>query len=224
MSKNNFKLAAAIVPAYNEEKTIGQVVKVLVASNRFSDIIVISDGSTDRTAEMARNSGATVTHQFPINRGKGAALQHGVGHTDAEILFFCDADLIGFTPEHVNAILDPVVQGKLAMNVGLRDRGPLITALMRYLPLIGGERAMRRQVFEKIQDRHLRGFMVESALNYYCRSRKLPYGTVVETGLTMRKKMQKVGVWRGLAQYVGMTMQIIKAMLIVKIDRLLGRF
>lgn len=224
MTENRVKSAAAIVPAHNEEKTVGQVVKILVESNRFADVIVISDGSTDRTAEAARKCGATLTHQFPVNRGKGAALQHGVGHTDADLLFFCDADLIGLTKEHINSILDPVAQGRLAMNVGLHDRGRLITAVMRHLPLIGGERALRRQIFEKIQDRHLRGFMIESALNYYCRSRGLPYGSVAASGLTMRKKMQKVGVWRGLIEYLLMTMQIIQAMIIVRVDRWFGRF
>ncbi|MFA5935238.1 MAG: glycosyltransferase family 2 protein [Patescibacteria group bacterium] len=215
---------AAVVAAYNEEPTIGPIVKTLADSGLFRDVIVISDGSTDRTAEIARENGASLVHQFPWKHGKGAAMMHGVAHTDADILFFCDADLKGLTAKHLKDLLDPVLKGKLAMTVGLRDRGQTIMKLTRFLPLIGGERAMRRHVFEDIPDPCLQGFMVESSLNYYCRSRKLPYGTVELPGLHIRRKMQKVGIVKGLGEYVHMWWQIMRAMTIVRVARLKGRF
>lgn len=215
---------AAIVAAFNEEATIGPIVKTLVESRRFREVIVISDGSTDRTAEIARSNGASLVHQLPWKHGKGSALMHGVAHTDAETLFFCDADLIGFSAEHIARVLDPVLEGKLAMCVGLRDRGGFVMKISAHLPLIGGERAMRRHVFEDIPDKYLHGFMVESALNYYCRSRRLPYGTVELHGLGIRRKMQKVGFWKGLLEYIHMDWQVIKAMVIVRFARMGGRF
>jgi len=215
---------AAIVAAYNEEPTIGPIVKTLVTSHLFRDVIVISDGSTDRTADIARENGASLVHQFPWKHGKGSAMMHGVAHTDADVLFFCDADLRGLEKKHVEALLRPVLHGTLAMTVGLRDRGRFIMRLTRFLPLIGGERAMRRHIFEDIPDRYLQGFMVESALNYYCRSRKLPYGTVELPGLHIRRKMQKVGIWKGLLEYIHMWWQIAKAMATVRLARLRGTF
>jgi glycosyltransferase involved in cell wall biosynthesis len=215
---------AAIVAAYNEEPTIGPIVKTLVTSHLFRDVIVISDGSTDRTADIARENGASLVHQFPWKHGKGAAMMHGVAHTDADILFFCDADLRGLKKAHLEALLRPVLQGTLVMTVGLRDRGAFIMKLTAFLPLIGGERAMLRHVFEDIPDRYLQGFMVESALNYYCRSRKLPYGTIELPGLHIRRKMQKVGIWKGLLEYLHMWWQIAKAMTIVRVARLGGKF
>lgn len=215
---------AAIVAAYNEEPTIGPIVKTLVDSKRFRDVIVISDGSTDRTAEISRENGASLVHQFPWKHGKGAALMHGVAHTDAPLLFFCDADLISFDVNHVDALLKPVLKGKLAMSVGIRDRGPVIMKISAHLPLIGGERVMDRHVFEDIPDKYLHGFMVESALNYYCRSHHLRYGTVELPGLHIRHKMQKVGFWRGLREYLHMDWQIIKAMVIVRLAHLRGEF
>src|SRR5690349_1876236 len=131
---------AAIVAAYNEEPTIGPIVKTLVTSHLFRDVIVISDGSTDRTADIARENGASLVHQFPWKHGKGSAMMHGVAHTDADVLFFCDADLRGLEKKHLETLLRPVLHGKLAMTVGLRDRGTFIMKLTRFLPLIGGER------------------------------------------------------------------------------------
>ncbi|KKU74087.1 MAG: Glycosyl transferase family 2 [Parcubacteria group bacterium GW2011_GWA2_47_26] len=69
-----------VIPAYNEEKTIGEVVR-RVHSSQFTvhrnSVIVVDDGSTDRTAELAREVGAIVL-RHPINRGLGAALTTGI--------------------------------------------------------------------------------------------------------------------------------------------------
>jgi glycosyltransferase involved in cell wall biosynthesis len=215
---------AAIVAAYNEEPTIGLIVKTLVDSKIFRDVIVISDGSTDRTAEIARENGASLVHQFPWKHGKGAAMMHGVSHTDAAILFFLDADLKGLAKEHLKKILDQVTGGRMVMCVGIRDRGPLAMKISAHLPLIGGERAMQRKVFEDVPDKYMQGFMVESAMNYYCRSHHLPYGTVELPGLHIRRKMQKVGFWKGLGEYIHMWQQVWGAMLAVRIAKIKGDF
>ncbi len=215
---------AAIVPAFNEESTIGPIVETLVKSGLFRDVIVISDGSTDRTAERARAAGASLVHQFPWKHGKGEAMMHGVAHTDAPILFFLDADLKGLTKDHLVRILKPILDGELSMCVGIRDRGRFLMKVSAHLPLIGGERAMDRHVFEDIPDAYMRGFMVESALNYYCRSHHLKYGTVELPGLKIRHKMQKVGFWRGLGEYIHMWKQVSEAMLTVRIAHWTGHF
>jgi glycosyltransferase involved in cell wall biosynthesis len=215
---------AAIVAAYNEESTIGAIVQTLFDSKLFRDVIVISDGSTDRTADIARACGASLVHQFPWKHGKGAAMMHGVSHTDAPVLFFLDADLKGLRKDHLEKILEPVLNGKMAMCVGIRDRGWLGMKLAALLPLIGGERAMLRHVFEGVPDKYLQGFMVEGALNYNCRMHHLPYGTVELPGLTIRRKMQKVGFWKGLIEYVHMAYQIWKAIILVRVAHWRGEF
>jgi glycosyltransferase involved in cell wall biosynthesis len=214
---------AAIIPAYNEEKTIADVVRAAKASEFLSEVIVVSDGSTDKTADKARRVGATVYVLKP-NRGKGGAMAYGVEQTKAEIILFLDADLKGLHASHIKRLLMPVIRGEKTMTVGIRDRGKWLSKLGPHLPLIGGERAMNRFVFERIPKKYLKGFMVESALNYYCRSRRLPYGTVFLPGLNMRKKMQKVGVVRGLGQYAKMTWQVAKSMVIVRWGKKRGRF
>lgn len=214
---------AAIVPAYNEEPTVAGVVESLRSSPLIQEVIVVCDGSTDATAERARSAGATV-YELPRNSGKGAAMLHGLTHTDASVVAFFDADLIGLEPDHVERLVLPVLSGSRVMNVGIRDRGPLVTRLTRHLPLIGGERVMLRQVVEGIPPEYLQGFMIESALNYYCRSRKLPYGTVFLPGLGIRRKYQKVGWKRGVIEYAKMAWQIAAAMTAVRVGRVLKRF
>ena len=56
----------AIVPAYNEERNIPRVLEELRAFDAEIDVVVVSDGSTDRTAEVAAGAGAHVLHIFPV--------------------------------------------------------------------------------------------------------------------------------------------------------------
>jgi glycosyltransferase involved in cell wall biosynthesis len=76
----------AIVPAYNEESNIGSVVRSLF--NHVDKIVVVDDGSSDRTSKFAKDAGAVVL-RHRINRGQGAALQ--TGHDYA---LQCNADYI----------------------------------------------------------------------------------------------------------------------------------
>jgi len=207
---------AAIVPAYNEEPTIGDIVRVLVAAKDLIDeVIVVTNGSTDRTAEVARAAGATKVDVIPAY-GKGEAMQHGLTHTDAPIIFFLDGDLHGLNREHLRAVLAPVLAGEKVMNAALRDRGPFWTKVSAHLPLIGGERALQRGIFERVNPRYLHGFMVEIAMNYSCRSRHLPYGSTLLPGLTIRRKMEKVGFLVGLWQYIKMFTTVFYAIAAVR--------
>lgn len=215
---------AAIIPAYNEEKTIGPIITTLKNSFLIDEVIVISDGSNDDTIKICNEVGPGICHQLPTKSGKGKAMQHGITHTDAPIIFFFDADLIGLEEKHIKAILEPVISGERAMNVGIRDRGPFAMKMASHMPLIGGERAMIRQVFEDVPEKYKQGFMAEIAMNYYCRSRKLSYGCSPCPGLKIRRKMQKVGFVKGFFEYIAMGFQVIKAMVIVRWARLLGKF
>ena len=70
------KDALVIIPALNEERTVAQVIGSIMAATEEADIAVISDGSTDRTAEVAAAAGAYVI-ELPVNLGIGGAMQTG---------------------------------------------------------------------------------------------------------------------------------------------------
>ena len=214
---------AAIVPAHNEEQTLGIVLRTLKNAPSISEIVVVSDASTDATAQIAHNAGARVV-ELREQHGKGGAMLAGLEQTDAEIIVFFDADLVGLKTEHVERIVLPVVSGAKAMNVGLRDRGNLATNIGAHLPLISGERAMRRSIIGNIPEKYLQGFMIESSFNYFCRSRGLKYGSVKMDGLTIVRKYEKVGWKKAISEYLKMYYQIGKAMLWVRIMYRLGKF
>ena len=214
----------AIIPAFNEEATIAHVVEVVISSPLIDECFVVSDGSTDHTAEIARRARATQVFERSTCGGKGAAMLYAVAQTDAAILVFFDADLRGLTTYHIERLVLPVISGAKAMNVGLRDRGMFWTNFSRYLPLISGERALIRRIVDEIPPEYVQGFMVEVALNYFCKYHKLRYGSVFLPGLSIRRKYEKVGIKKAAGQYIHMFFQILTAMFILRMARIFKQF
>ena len=115
----------AVIPAYNEEKSIS---KVLLLTSRIVDrVIVVDDGSTDITAEIAKAMGFVVL-RHEENEGKGAALRTGVAYAQKEykfdILVTIDSDL-QHDPTEIPLLLDPILQGAADVVIGVRpmERG-----------------------------------------------------------------------------------------------------
>ncbi|MFH1089024.1 MAG: glycosyltransferase [Candidatus Uhrbacteria bacterium] len=222
MINTNQPKITAIIPAYNEEATVAEVVRVACASKLIDEVLVVSDGSTDNTAQAAQTAGARVL-ELSKNYGKGEAMRLGILDTNNPIILFLDADLNGFTADHIERLVWPVLTGARAMNAAQRDRG-ILNPLVRHFPLISGERALHRELFLAIPEEYTQGFMVEIALNYVCRIKKLRYGSVLLPGLTIRRKYQKVGWRKGIKQYINMSFQIIKAMFVVRLAHWFKQF
>jgi glycosyltransferase involved in cell wall biosynthesis len=119
-------LVSVVVPIYNEERTIAQVVDELIALGLRIEILLVNDGSTDGSAaEMARLEErypeVRTVHQ-PSNRGKGAAVRRGIDESAGDIVLIQDADL-EYSPKDIPALIDPLVTGKADAVFGTRLRG-----------------------------------------------------------------------------------------------------
>jgi len=201
----------AIVPAYNEEITIGDILKILLDSDEIDEVIVVDDGSGDETAKISKKLGAKVV-SLRENQGKGKAMQEGLRNTTAEILFFLDADLIGFKKEYISQVVSPVLEKEAVMCVGIRKRLwglPRFFVKMDPLLAISGIRALRRFVFERIPPKFIKGFGVETALNYYCKIKKLPVRYVELKNIKQLAKEEKWGWLKGTFERVKLIIQII---------------
>ncbi len=108
---------AVIIPVLNEEESLPLVLEA-IPPDLVHEIIVVDNGSTDRSAEVARLAGATVIHE--PHRGYGAACLRGIAATDGhEIIVFLDGDYSDY-PEDMRDLLLPVIAGETDMVIGSR--------------------------------------------------------------------------------------------------------
>ena len=201
---------AAVIPAFNEEETIGPVLDAVTSLPEIAEIIVVNDGSTDRTGEVARRHGARV-HDLLTNQGKGAAMQAGANCTQADVILFLDADLIGLSARHVRTLLHPVVDGEADMSIGVFEGGRVATDLAQVVaPYLSGQRAVRRALLSAISDLEVSRFGVEIALTRYAKRTGSRVVEVELSDLTHRMKEEKLGLVRGFAARMRMYWEIVK--------------
>lgn len=178
----------ALIPAYNEEDRIGATVEALRSRSLIDEIVVIDDGSRDKTAEAAKAAGAGHVLTLPRNGGKGAALTAAYRkfRLDADVFLLLDADLGSSAAESVK-LLSPILRNEADMTVGLlppdvsldNSGSPgggmgMVVRLARWglkrrtgqvwsQPL-SGQRAARRAVLDALGGEFAGGFGVEVGL------------------------------------------------------------
>ncbi len=122
------------IPALNEERTIAEVIRAIPAQIEGVDeirVLVVDDGSSDRTAELARAAGATVV-RHAVSRGVGAAFRSGLGRADemgADIILTIDADG-QFDAGDIPALIRPILQGEADFVTASRFADPALVPQM----------------------------------------------------------------------------------------------
>jgi glycosyltransferase involved in cell wall biosynthesis len=123
-----------LIPAYNEAATIGEVLARIARLDLEAQVIVVDDGSTDGTAEVAEAAGATVIRQ--PNRGKGAAIRAAIPLIEGEIAVIQDADM-EYDPAEVPGLIEPIVNGVADVVFGSRLSGGKPQRVYLFWHLVG---------------------------------------------------------------------------------------
>jgi glycosyltransferase involved in cell wall biosynthesis len=125
---NDARRLTFVIPAFNEEQTIGSIVEEIREGWPEDEILVVDDGSTDGTAEVSRRAGATVL-SHPCNLGNGAAVKNGIRHATGEIVLLMDGDGQHSTADipRLLAATDPY-----DMVVGVRTRQSKVSAFRTF--------------------------------------------------------------------------------------------
>jgi glycosyltransferase involved in cell wall biosynthesis len=131
---------SVIIPALNEQEPIADVVHECFATNIPSEVIAVDNGSTDRTAERAREAGAKVVSE--PRHGYGRACLAGIRALapESEIVVFLDGDGSD-CPEFMNQLVDPIVAGTYDFVIGSRTRGQREPGSMNFQQIFAGRLA-----------------------------------------------------------------------------------
>lgn len=124
---DQFKITI-IIPAYNEEQKIVDVIHSIKRLREHDEIIVVDDGSTDNTLELAKKTGVRVIHH-PYNIGYGAAIKTGIRNASGDVLLFIDADG-QHKAEDIEKIIAPIQE--YDMVVGARSKNSKVSNFRRF--------------------------------------------------------------------------------------------
>jgi glucosyl-3-phosphoglycerate synthase len=212
----NSERVCALIPAYNEADRIALTVAALRMRSEITDIVVMDDGSTDGTADLARAAGATLV-LTGRNGGKGAALgaAYAAARERADIFLLLDADLGSSAGEAIK-LLPPILTNRADMTIGMLPPDPAFAAsgqsgghgfvvrLARWgiarrtqqsmAQPLSGQRAVRRAVLDALSGKFAPGFGVEVDLTVRTLARGF---RVVEVETEFRHKVTG-GDWGSL--------------------------
>jgi len=196
-------MITTIIPVYNEERTIKDVLKVVTTYKRIDKIIVVDDGSTDSTPEIITEFDVEVV-TLKQNTGKGGAVRIAAKNVDKGILLLIDADLIKLTHKHIDGLLNTLIDNNASLVIGLRDQPTsLANKIMPYFPLTGGERAIEVEVFKEILKNDLiLGWGLEYVMNDYCKKKNLKRCTVKLNGLNHISLLSEKRGWRAFLKEI----------------------
>lgn len=202
---------AAVVPAYNEEQTIGVVVEALLRCPLIDELIVVSDGSDDQTVQVASQYPVNVV-ELKQNVGKGGAMKAGAAATTCDVLLFVDADLVGLSTDHIQALLEPVLSGQTAMSIGVFSNGRRSTDLAQKIaPSLSGQRAVCKDFFDQVPKLEQSGFGVEVSLTQFAERHDVEIVKVPLQAVSQVMKEEKRGLARGFLSRLKMYWDILRS-------------
>jgi len=218
---NKIKVSA-VVSVYNEEKTVKNVVNSLINCSLVDEVIVVNDGSTDSTSKVLSQIATLHPFQniaFEKNKGKSYAMTTGVEKASGDIIVFVDADLIGFSCEHIKVLTLPLVTNQAKMVIGRRPaENPKMDITGPMDDWLGGERAVYRKdilpILDKIRETK---FGVETLLNLYFKSKNNTNKCTIIVdlkGLVHIRKYKKYSRPKAAINYAKATSQIVRTVFV----------
>ena len=155
-------MVTVIIPAYNEEENIANVIGVCKKNKSVDEIIVVNNLCTDKTEEIAKKEGAKVI--FCNKQGKGYAMEEGIKHSKNNCIVFLDGDINDYVNNVVDILAQPILENRADFVKADFDREhgrvtflvaqPLLEILFpnmkKYGQPLSGMIAGRKDVFEKL--------------------------------------------------------------------------
>jgi len=196
---------SAIICAYNEEKTLKDVILSVSESLIVSEIIVVNDGSSDNTKkiieELQKEIEITAIH-LAENKGKGYAMAVGVENSIFDIMLFVDADQRIIPTGYINHIVSPLLMNECDMLLGYSTVN-ILSQDVNPLKILTGERALYKEDIIPILDKMKESrFGVETLLYFYYISIGKSIKFIRLKGMTHNDKYKKMNRFKATANYI----------------------
>ncbi len=201
------KKVSIVICSFNEEKTIENVVRKCREYNPESEIIVVDDGSADRTEEILKNLNNEISFKniwLPENKGKSNAMVVGVENAQNEVILFVDADISDIKEKHFTQLLSPILDEDVEadMVLGIPSE-TLIDYRINPFKSLTGERAVLKKDIEPILEnvRDIR-FGVETYINLYFQAHGKKVKYTLLDGLTHPIKYDKTSTTKATKEFI----------------------
>ncbi len=182
-----------VIPAYNEERKIGEVLKDLIFSGH-NNIVIVDDGSKDNTSEIASKYNISVI-RHPINRGQGAALKTGIDFAlseGADIIVTFDSDG-QHCVEEIPSLTESIKNGEVDVVLGSRFIKENSTPFVRKMFLKGGAQIIRLLYGVKLTDSHngLRALSREACQRMELKCDKMEHASEILEQINQKRLIYK---------------------------------
>lgn len=215
MSEN--KKVSVVIAAYNEEPRIAMVLSVVEDHPLIDEVIVINDGSVDKTSDVVKRFNVTLIEN-KINMGKTLSVKLGLEKIKNEVVLFLDADLVGLTKQNIFDLVNPVLDGQVEWTLSLRGNSFGYMKLFK-VDWVSGERAVRKYLLSDplIWSKPEIGFGLETLMNKSFIDRGATFLSISLPNLKVINKSGKMGFFRGCYGELKMVRQIFKVLPLHKV-------
>ena len=200
-------IVSAVMPVFNEEKTVKRVVEVLVGNPQVDEVVVIDDGSSDDSLAILKKF-ATKIKLISIkkNKGKGWAVAKGLRKASGEIILLTDADLVNFNDDYIKKLLEPMGKNGVEVVVGCLRKGKYVPAPFARLT---GERVYYKKDFlPHLKEMRATRFGLEIFLNHLFKDKKIKKVSLVK--LQGLYKYEKFSAKVAVKEYLNEGLEIAK--------------
>ncbi len=187
-------MITAVIPVYNNEDTIVQVLKALTGVSQINEIIVIDDASQDNSVAVIKRFIPQVKLLKNLqNLGKGGAVVRAVKIAKGDIILTCDADLSRLTCDHILKLINTFEQKKSDMVIGDERQPGLTGNLVNIFNLVSGERIFRKAVILPYLQLIARcGNGIEQIINFAHRGKQVDFVVLEDMGHILKYQRHRL--------------------------------
>jgi len=200
MVNKNRKKISCIIPAFNEEDRIENNLQIAINHPLIDEVIVINDGSNDRTGDVLKRFKGIKIVNNPLNMGKSFSVMKGLELVRNEIILLLDADLEGLTKENLDSLINPVLKNDAKITISERKNSLILRKIMG-VDYLSGDRVFDRKIIRDYKElSKIKGYGLEVFLNEIIIKDKLPLEVVKWDNVRAPDKREKSKSFQAIKQ------------------------